>query len=34
VAVSGEGDDMQLDIAFPSEGVKKLLAAFAPVEKL
>lgn len=34
VAISGKEDDMQLDIAFPSEGVKKLLAAFAPIEKL
>ena len=34
VATSGKDDDMQLDIAFPSEGVKKLLAAFAPIKKL
>lgn len=33
VRVSGTGEDMQLDIAFPDEGIKKLLAAFAPIEK-
>lgn len=35
VSVRGEGNDMELDIAFPdaSIGVKRLLAAFAPIEK-
>lgn len=28
------GDDMQLDIVFESVGVKKLLAAFAPIKKV
>lgn len=34
VNVSGEGEDMQLDIAFPGIGIKKLLATFAPIEKV
>ena len=34
VSVKGEGDAMELDIAFPSPiGVKRLLAHFAPIEK-
>lgn len=35
VSVRGEGNDIELDIAFPdpSVGVKRLLAAFAPIEK-
>lgn len=34
VSVKGEGDNMELDIAFPSPvGIKRLLAKFAPVEK-
>lgn len=34
VRTKGTGDDLELDIAFPSPvGVKKLLAKFAPVEK-
>lgn len=33
VSVRGEGNDMELDIAFPSEGVKRLMATFAPIEK-
>lgn len=35
VSVKGEGNDMELQIAFPAPvGVKRLLAAFAPVTKL
>lgn len=33
VSVRGEGDDLELDIAFPGEGIKRLLAKFAPIEK-
>ncbi|CAM3291216.1 DNA helicase PcrA [Brevibacillus invocatus] len=34
VKVKGAGDDMELDIAFPSPvGIKKLLAKFAPIER-
>ncbi|POI17715.1 DNA helicase PcrA [Bacillus velezensis] len=34
VSVKGEGESTELDIAFPSPvGVKRLLAAFAPIEK-
>lgn len=34
VSVRGTGDDLELDIAFPNEGVKRLLAKFAPVTKV
>ncbi len=34
VAVNGTGSDMELDIAFPKEGVRRLLATFAPIEKV
>lgn len=34
VAVNGSGSDMELDIAFPKEGVRRLLATFAPIEKV
>ncbi|WP_043934327.1 DNA helicase PcrA [Bacillus sp. EB01] len=35
VGVKGEGDGMELDIAFPSPvGIKRLLAKFAPIKKL
>lgn len=34
VSVRGAGDDLELDIAFPSEGVKRLLAKFAPITKV
>ncbi|WP_054712211.1 DNA helicase PcrA [Secundilactobacillus paracollinoides] len=34
VKVTGTGEDMELDIAFPQEGVKRLLAAFAPIERV
>lgn len=33
VSVRGTADDMELDIAFPGEGIKRLLAKFAPIEK-
>jgi DNA helicase II / ATP-dependent DNA helicase PcrA len=34
VSVKGEGDGMELDIAFPSPtGIKRLLAKFAPIKK-
>ncbi|MCF6514803.1 DNA helicase PcrA [Lactobacillus sp. S2-2] len=33
VKVNGTGEDMELDIAFPEKGVKRLLAAFAPISK-
>ena len=32
--VSGTGKDMELDISFPDRGVKRLLAAFAPIHKI
>lgn len=34
VKISGEGPDLQLDIAFPGVGIKPLLASFAPIEKI
>lgn len=34
VKVGGVGEDMELDIAFDSQGIKRLLAAFAPIEKI
>lgn len=34
VSMKGEGEDCQLDIAFTSMGVKRLLAAIAPIEKI
>ncbi|MGM9928328.1 MAG: DNA helicase PcrA [Bacillus sp. (in: firmicutes)] len=35
VSVKGENDKKELDIAFPSPtGIKRLLAAFAPIEKM
>ncbi|KRL28121.1 ATP-dependent DNA helicase PcrA [Limosilactobacillus frumenti DSM 13145] len=34
VKVSGTGNDMELDIAFPDQGVKRLLASFAPIKKV
>lgn len=33
VKVNGSGNDMELDIAFPSQGVKRLLASFAQLRK-
>ncbi|WP_375713045.1 hypothetical protein, partial [Lactobacillus acidophilus] len=32
--VSGSGEDMELDIAFNGKGIKRLLAAFAPIKKV
>lgn len=34
VKISGEAQDLQLDIAFPGIGIKPLLATFAPIEKI
>lgn len=34
VKISGSGQDLQLDIAFPGIGIKPLLATFAPIEKV
>lgn len=34
VKVSGDQKDIELDIAFPNMGIKRLLAAFAPIEKM
>lgn len=34
VKVHGSGEDMELDIAFSQQGVKRLLAAFAPIKKV
>lgn len=34
VQIKGEKKDMQLNIAFPDEGIKPLLASFAPIEKI
>lgn len=35
VSVKGEGESMELDIAFPSPtGIKRLLAKFAPIQKV
>lgn len=33
VKVSGDANNLELDIAFPEQGIKRLLAAFAPIEK-
>ncbi len=33
VQMTGEGDGLQLDIAFKDIGIKRLLASFAPIEK-
>ncbi len=34
VSVKGSADDVELDIAFPDVGIKRLLAKFAPIEKV
>lgn len=34
VKVEGSGEDAELDIAFPKQGIKRLLAAFAPIKKV
>lgn len=33
VKVTGTGNDQELDIAFPNQGIKRLLSAFAPIQK-
>ncbi len=33
VKITGKGADTELDIAFESQGVKRLLAEFAPITK-
>ncbi|MBB6450799.1 DNA helicase-2/ATP-dependent DNA helicase PcrA [Geomicrobium halophilum] len=33
VAVNGEGENQELDIAFPEEGIKRLVAKFAPITR-
>lgn len=34
VSIKGEKNDLQLSIAFPNEGIKNLMASFAPIEKV
>ncbi|MGY3777352.1 DNA helicase PcrA [Isobaculum melis] len=34
VKVSGDENSLELDIAFPEQGIKRLLAAFAPITKV
>lgn len=34
VKVTGKGEDLELDIAFPSKGIKRLLAVYAPITKV
>ena len=34
VKVSGQGSDAELDVAFKGQGIKRLLAEFAPITKL
>lgn len=34
VSVTGEATDQELKVAFPEDGIKQLLAAFAPIEKI
>ncbi len=34
VRVTGKAKDLELDVAFAQQGVKRLLAAFAPIEKI
>jgi DNA helicase-2/ATP-dependent DNA helicase PcrA len=34
VAVTGSGSNLQLSIAFPNEGIKKLLAQMAPISRV
>ncbi len=34
VSVQGEGENTTLTVAFPNEGIKRLLAGFAPLERL
>ncbi len=34
VRITGEGDRQELDVAFAGMGIKRLLASFAPIEKI
>jgi DNA helicase-2/ATP-dependent DNA helicase PcrA len=34
VATSGSGEDLEISVAFPSQGVKKLLWRYAPLTKI
>ncbi|MCT0485792.1 DNA helicase PcrA [Weissella paramesenteroides] len=34
IKITGDGEDKELDIAFPAQGIKRLLAAFAPISKV
>lgn len=34
VAVSGGGDDLQVQVAFPDQGIKNLMLKYAPVKKI
>ncbi|WP_240376093.1 DNA helicase PcrA [Bacillus piscicola] len=34
VSMKGEGEEIELDIAFPTEGIKRLYAKFAPITKV
>lgn len=34
IRVNGSAGDLELDVAFPEQGIKRLLAAFAPIEKI
>lgn len=34
VKVSGKSSDLEIDVAFPELGIKRLLASFAPIEKV
>lgn len=34
VSLKGEGEEIELDIAFPTEGIKRLYAKFAPITKV
>ena len=34
VKVNGQGEDAELDVAFKQEGIKRLLAEFAPIKKI
>ena len=34
VSVKGSGDDLELDVAFKGQGIKRLLAKFAPIKKV
>lgn len=34
VKVNGQGEDAELDVAFKQEGIKRLLAEFAPIKKV